>query len=619
MLRLLRGAGAAATIGTVTRSDPRGNLTVSLTSDDTSEATVPASITLNDGESTGSFPVNAIDDNQVDGAQSVTITASAEGYEGGNGTLSVTDNDVPLLLSLSFSDDSFSETYGAAATIGTVTRTDSRGDLAITLESSDTSEATVPESITLNDGESTASFPVNAIDDNQVDGDQTATISANAEGYASVSVNLAVTDDDTIVSRVIDNGDAGFTHSGFRYQSNRQVAAAYGGDNHHLRSDSGAASWNFTNLDDGEYRVSATWLHKYDNKYNSTDSPLTISNGAGTLLASTTLDQTAAPSGFLYDGVAWDDIGVVNVTDGVLTVTLSAGTNANRHTVADAILVERIGSVHPALSLTLPVAAISEAAGEETVSATVTRTDTRGDLTVYLTSSDPGEASVPESVTIFDGSDSASFDILAVNDNHLDGTQEVTIIATADSYRSGEVSINVEDDEASSVAIIDNGDAGFTHSGFRYQSNRQVAAAYGGDNHHLRSDSGAASWNFTNLDDGEYRVSATWHHKYDNKYNSTDSPLTISNGAGTLLASTTLDQTAAPSGFLYDGVSWNDVGVVNVTDGVLTVTLSAGTNANRHTVADAILVERIGEVSTTSASVTNALDEEAVDALFALL
>ncbi len=614
---IAEGAGAAASTFAVTRSDPRGNLTVTLTCDDTSEATIPGTVTFVDGQSTAQINIAAVDDSDVDGTQTVTLSAAAPGYTGASDSLEVTDDDVPLVLSLSFTDESFSETYGEYATLGTVTRSDPRGDLTIALESSDTSEAIVPTSITLNDGESTAYFPVTAIDDDEVDGDQTATISASADGYANTSANLAVTDDDTDVVRVIDNGDMGFTHTGFRYQNNRQVVEAYGGDNHNVRSDTGAATWRFTDLDDGEYRVSATWNHKYENRYNTFDAPLTISNGAGTELASTTLDQTIAPSGFLHDGVGWNEVGVVNVTDGVLTVTLSAGTNPNRHTVADAILIDRIGSIVPSLSLTLPTAPIGEADGSATATATVTRTDTRGDLTVFLASNDPGEATVPESVTIFDGSASASFEISAVDDNLLDGTQEATITATADSYRSADGIIGVYDDEASTVKVIDNGDMGFTHTGFRYQNNRQVVEAYGGDNHNVRSDTGAATWRFTDLDDGEYRVSATWNHKYENRYNTFDAPLTISNGAGTELESTTLDQTIAPSGFLYDGVGWNEVGVVNVTDGVLTVTLSAGTNPNRHTVADAILIDRIGDVP--AAPATNAFDAEAADALFASL
>src|SRR5262245_18972202 len=66
-------------------------------------------------------------------------------------------------------------------------------------------------------------------------------------------------------------------------------------------------------------------------------------------------------------------------------------------------------------------------------SATVART---GDLaqppTVQLTSSDTSEATGPASVVIPSGQASASFNITAVRDWVPDGTQNVTITATAE-------------------------------------------------------------------------------------------------------------------------------------------------------------------------------------------
>ncbi|MDG2409247.1 MAG: S8 family serine peptidase, partial [Pirellulales bacterium] len=68
-------------------------------------------------------------------------------------------------------------------------------------------------------------------------------------------------------SKIIDDGESGFTEFGFTSQTGQQVAAAFNGDNHNLRGGTGSASWTFTNLEDGEYRVAATWAHKYENAY----------------------------------------------------------------------------------------------------------------------------------------------------------------------------------------------------------------------------------------------------------------------------------------------------------------------------------------------------------------
>ena len=649
---IAEGAGAAATTATVTRSDPRGNLTVTLTSDDMSEAIVPATVTMLDGESSATVDIAAVDDSDVDGTQAVTLSAAAADYAGDSATLQVTDDDVPLVLNLAVADASIAEGAGAgignrkiqneryivishlerstipgvvrrggrkrnrlrvlnlavadasiaegagaAATTATVTRSDPRGNLTVTLTSDDMSEAIVPATVTMLDGESSATVDIAAVDDSDVDGTQAVTLSAAAADYAGDSSTLQVTDDDVPVIEVLDNGDSGFTQTGFTPQSNSQVATAYGGDNHNVRGDSGTANWTFTGLEDGEYQVAATWAHKYNNKYNALDAAFGIENDSGTVLASTTVNQKNAPSGFAYEGYSWDTLGTVNITGGTLVVTLGAGSNSNQYTVADAIRIERIGNVSPTLTLSLADASVSEAAGAAATSATVTRTDTNGDLTVTLTSDNVSEATVPATVTILDGESSATVDIAAVDDSDVDGTQAVTLSATATGYTGASDTLQVTDDEASLVTILNNGDAGFTQTGFTPQSNSQVATAYGGDNHNVRGDSGTANWTFTGLEDGEYQVAATWAHKYNNKYNALDAAFGIENDSGTVLASTTVNQKNAPSGFAYEGYSWDTLGTVNITGGTLVVTLGAGSNSNQYTVADAIRIERIGNVS----------------------
>ncbi|MEZ6086982.1 MAG: hypothetical protein R3C05_02900 [Pirellulaceae bacterium] len=79
-------------------------------------------------------------------------------------------------------------------------------------------------------------------------------------------------------------------------------------------------------------------------------------------------------------------------------------------------------------------------------------------MTVDLSSSDIGEASVPASVTIPADSDSAIFIITGVNDSIVDGTQAVTVMASADTFINGLASMNVTDDDAPTLmASIDLG------------------------------------------------------------------------------------------------------------------------------------------------------------------
>jgi hypothetical protein len=196
------GAGAAATTATVTRNtDTASPLTVTLASNDTSEATVPVSVIIAAGQSTSPpFSLDAVDDGIVDGTQTVTITASAAAHADGFDTVDVTDNDTPE-LTWAIDDESVSESDGPVATIATVSRnTDTTEELTVTLESSDISEITIPapsSSVTIAAGESTSSpFNIQAIDDDIVDGTQTVTLTASANLYADGASSLDVTDDD---------------------------------------------------------------------------------------------------------------------------------------------------------------------------------------------------------------------------------------------------------------------------------------------------------------------------------------------------------------------------------------------------------------------------------------
>ena len=86
-------------------------------------------MTFLDGESSATVDIAAVDDSDVDGTQTVTLSAAAADYAGDSATLEVTDDDVPLVLDLAIANASVSEAAGAAATTATVTRSDPRGNL----------------------------------------------------------------------------------------------------------------------------------------------------------------------------------------------------------------------------------------------------------------------------------------------------------------------------------------------------------------------------------------------------------------------------------------------------------------------------------------------------------
>ncbi|MEO0802619.1 MAG: malectin domain-containing carbohydrate-binding protein [Cyanobacteria bacterium J06642_2] len=98
-------------------------------------------------------------------------------------------------LSLSIDSTSISENGGVAT--ATVTRaTDTTEALTVNLSSSDISEATVPESVIIPEGQSSATFQVTGVDDAIADGTQTPTITAAADGFVDGVLEIDVLDDD---------------------------------------------------------------------------------------------------------------------------------------------------------------------------------------------------------------------------------------------------------------------------------------------------------------------------------------------------------------------------------------------------------------------------------------
>ncbi|MFZ9936724.1 MAG: choice-of-anchor I family protein [Luteolibacter sp.] len=99
-------------------------------------------------------------------------------------------------LSVTVTPSSFSESATNPAATGTVTRTgDLAGDLEVTLSSSDTTEATVPASVTIPDGAASVAFDLTAVDDSFPDGNQTVTLSASASDALPGSTDITVEDD----------------------------------------------------------------------------------------------------------------------------------------------------------------------------------------------------------------------------------------------------------------------------------------------------------------------------------------------------------------------------------------------------------------------------------------
>ena len=87
-------------------------MTVTLSGSDTSEATVPTSVSIPANQSSATFTVTMVNDTILDGPQTVTITATATNYAAGSASLQVTDYET---LSVSVSVSPISERSGTAS------------------------------------------------------------------------------------------------------------------------------------------------------------------------------------------------------------------------------------------------------------------------------------------------------------------------------------------------------------------------------------------------------------------------------------------------------------------------------------------------------------------------
>ena len=112
----------------------------------------------------------------------------------------------------------------------------------------------------------------------------------------------------------------------------------------------------------------------------------------------------------------------------------------------------------PALILIVSPSTFAENAGASAATGTVTiPAALETDLIVSLTTSDPGEAAVPGSVTIIAGNTSAQFAVAAIDDSDSEGPQSVTLGASADGYLAATFQVTVTDNEPSLDGVTPGG------------------------------------------------------------------------------------------------------------------------------------------------------------------
>lgn len=401
---------------------------------------------------------------------------------------------------------------------------------------------------------------------------------------------------------IVDDGNSGFALSG---GWSTYLGAGRQGDLRFKAVGGGAevASWTFTDLPAGRYRVSATWL-EYSNRVG--DARYTILDDVAAL-STTTVDQRLAPADFIDEGSPWHDLeGLFDIVGGVLRVELGGHATIGDYLIADAVRIERVEGLQlpPGPEIQLFLGSTGLADGVSTVD--FGRTDIGVSVIQSFTIRNGGSSElVLGAIDLPAGFSLASnFGAATLAPGQ---TTSIEVRLDADSFGAfeGQVSVASNDgDEASfdftvrgsvsAVWTVDDGDTGFTATG--------GWTGYAGDGwngdflyRQVGNETETASWTFTGLQPGQYRISATWL-EYSNR--AIDAEYKILDGTATLDA-VQVDQRQSPSSFSENGRWWQDLaGSLALVEGTLTVQLSdlAGP-AGSYVIADAIRLERIGNLS----------------------
>ncbi len=191
-------------VATLTRdSGLADTLAVQITSSSAANVSTPSTLILLPGVGETNFMVQLPDDTLIESTNRYTINAVAAGYQAASAAILVRDNDLPE-VTFTLATTNVSENAGSQAVLATLHRSPvtSRG-VVLELVSSDPSAARVPLRVTIPPGSDDASFYVAAVNDDVVDGTQTAVLrcfitdsTTGARLAENPPVTLNVLDDD---------------------------------------------------------------------------------------------------------------------------------------------------------------------------------------------------------------------------------------------------------------------------------------------------------------------------------------------------------------------------------------------------------------------------------------
>jgi hypothetical protein len=395
----------------VTRNGNRsGVLLVNLLSSDSTELGIPAGVTIPANAASATFSASALPDGIFDGEQSVTLIAGANGFPNRMATVFVTDSDIPHLF-LTVSTNQITEGGTIQAIVSRELVTSAPLVVAI---SGGQGQLAFPGFVTIPASTNSVAFDLIALGDTFVEPTNTYSLTASSAGFQSATISVSVADDDLPNVAV-----ALSLHTISENAGANAITATATRDRNSPRALSIALSSSDTNI----ARVPA--LITIPASQTNVSFPIAIINN---------------------DNV--DGTRNVAISGAVLS---SVGNLPLRPAQSDTLAVTDDDG--PALKLTLARNLVGEGLIPATTGTVSRNTGNSGPLSINLSSSDTGEATVPLSVLISDGSNSVSFPITSVNDGTNDGNQSLTIDAASAGFAPASAALVVSDTDLPDLIV----------------------------------------------------------------------------------------------------------------------------------------------------------------------
>ena len=424
-------AGGTATFTVNLKSQPSANVSIAISSSDTTEGTVsPSSILFSSSNwsTAQTVTVTGVDDTAVDGNQGYTIilgvASSADsnysGLDPADVSVSNTDDDTAGITIYSPGDNTTES--GGSFTFTAKLNSQPSSDVTFSVSSSDTSEGSASQSsltFTSSNWGTEQYVQISGVDDSLDDGNQNYTVTIGATS-SSDSNYYGIDPDDLSVTN-IDDDTAGFT----------------------VTTISGVTT---------EYGTTATFTVKLSSQPTAN---VTIA-----VSSSNTAEGTVSPSSLTFTSSNWSTAQTVTAT-GVNDGSADGNQNYNIVLGAATSSDSNFISINPAdVAVTntdddtagFTISSISDNTTELGDNATFTvllNSQPSANVTVGVSSSDTGEGTVSPSSLTFTNSNwstAQTVTVIGVDDNTTDGNQSYTIVlAAASSSDSNYNNLNPSD------------------------------------------------------------------------------------------------------------------------------------------------------------------------------